>query len=205
MRKKLSLICICLLTTVWSWAQEENPSRFGYGLTFGMGNATLNHNQIGVLNGDLMALNFLVDYSLSSSHKTKLSSGIRIIDFNADFFNGSDQSKLRNESMQLPIQLSHRVGFDAEDKLQLVTGIGVYTNVLLRSTLNTREGQTNTKSGGLNFGHSITLGMAYQLSAQTSFGIYADVMQEWNSITRNGYRQKQTDILLFNVGFMTRF
>lgn len=204
MKKILVLICISL-TTVWSWAQEENPSRFGYGLTFGLGNATLHHNQIGVLNGDLMAINFVVDYSLWANHKTKLVSGIRIIDFNADFFNGSDQSKLRNESMQLPIQLTHRVSFDAEDKLQLVTGFGMYTNILLRSVLNTRAGQTNTQSGGLNFGHNFTFGMAYQLSTQTSIVVAADVMQEWNSITRHGYRQKQTDILLFNVGFMTRF
>ena len=100
-KKTLYFICLFgVLTT--TFGQQNDKSKFGCGLSFGFGNSTLENNQLGVLNGNILSLRFNVDYSLTKNENTKIISGIEILDFNSNFFNGVNQSKLKNEYLQIP-------------------------------------------------------------------------------------------------------
>ncbi|SHJ17840.1 outer membrane beta-barrel protein [Flavobacterium haoranii] len=204
--KNIILTTICFLAIFsLSFGQETEKSKFSYGLNFGVGNSTLENNQIGVLSGNLIAIDFNVDYSFTDSDKTKLTSGVNILDFNSNFYNGTDQSRLKNEYFQIPFKLSHRVNFDKEEKLNLVAGIGAYANFLLRSKILNLNEEINTKSGGFNFGYSISMGAEYKINTNTSFGLMLDLMNEISEIKKNNYEQKQTEIILLSIGFSTRF
>ena len=205
MNKKIILSICFFAISSFSFGQDKDKSKFGYGIGFGFGNSTLENSQFGVLNGNIFSLNFNVDYSFTDKGNTKLISGFDFLDVNSNFYNGINQSKLKNEYMQIPLKIKHKISFDKEDKLNLVVGIGVYANFLLRSNVTTLDGKINTESNGINFGYNYLFGMEYNLSANTSIGITADVMNELNAIKKNGLEQKQTDILLFNIGFSTRF
>ena len=204
MKKKFFSICLLMIVS-FSFAQEDIKSKFGYGFGFGVGNSTLENNQLGVLSGNMLSLRFNIDYSFTDKENTKLISGIEFLDFNANFYNGLNQSKLKNEYLQIPLKISHRVGFGTEEKLNILVGAGMYANFLMRSKISSLEDKTNTKSGGVNFGYSVSFGMEYNLTSDTSIGVYSDVMSEINEIKNNGFEQKQTEILLLNIGISTRF
>jgi hypothetical protein len=203
-RKVLYFVCLIgVLPT--AFAQEKDISKFGYGMSFGFGNSTLENNQLGVLNGNIVSLKFNVDYSLTKKEKTKIISGIEILDFNSNFFNGVNQSKLKNEYLQIPLKITHRISLEEDEKLNLFTGVGLYSNFLLRSRITSLTDKVNTKSGGVNLGYNITLGMEYNLSSSSSIRLNSDVMYELNPIKSNGYEQKQSEILLLSIGFTTKF
>jgi opacity protein-like surface antigen len=203
---KNSFFLACLLgLSSFVFGQEENKSKFGYGINFGVGNSTLENNQLGNLSGNILALKFNIDYSISKEDNTKIISGIEFIDFNSSFFNGVNQSKLKNEYLQIPLKLTHRISLNENDKLSLVTGIGTYTNFLLRSNITSLSNKINTKSGGVNFGYNILLGMEYSLSQNSTLILNSDIMNEISAIKRNGYEQKQSEILLLSIGFVTKF
>ena len=203
-KKTLYFICLLgVLTT--TFGQQNDKSKFGYGLSFGFGNSTLENNQLGVLNGNILSLRFNVDYSLTKNENTKIISGIEILDFNSNFFNGVNQSKLKNEYFQIPLKITHRISLDKDEKFNLVTGIGLYSNFLLRSRITSLTDKVNTKSGGVNLGYNITLGMEYNLSSSSSIRLYNDIMYEFSPIKSNGYEQKQSEIILLSIGFVTKF
>ena len=203
-KKTLYFICLFgVLTT--TFGQQNDKSKFGYGLSFGFGNSTLENNQLGVLNGNILSLRFNVDYSLTKNENTKIISGIEILDFNSNFFNGVNQSKLKNEYFQIPLKITHRISLDKDEKFNLVTGIGLYSNFLLRSRITSLTDKVNTKSGGVNLGYNITLGMEYNLSSSSSIRLHSDVMYEFSPIKSNGYEQKQSEIILLSIGFVTKF
>ena len=203
-KKTLYLVCLFgVLTT--TFGQQNDKSKFGYGLSFGFGNSTLENNQLGVLNGNILSLRFNVDYSLTKNENTKIISGIEILDFNSNFFNGVNQSKLKNEYFQIPLKITHRISLDKDEKFNLVTGIGLYSNFLLRSRITSLTDKVNTKSGGVNLGYNITLGMEYNLSSSSSIRLYNDIMYEFSPIKSNGYEQKQSEIILLSIGFVTKF
>ena len=188
-----------------TFGQQNDKSKFGYGLSFGFGNSTLENNQLGVLNGNILSLRFNVDYSLTKNENTKIISGIEILDFNSNFFNGVNQSKLKNEYFQIPLKITHRISLDKDEKFNLVTGVGLYSNFLLRSRITSLTDKVNTKSGGVNLGYNITLGMEYNLSSSSSIRLYNDIMYEFSPIKSNGYEQKQSEIILLSIGFVTKF
>ncbi|MAX71481.1 MAG: hypothetical protein CMC76_10335 [Flavobacteriaceae bacterium] len=189
-----------------SFAQDENiKSKFSYGLNLAVGGATLENNKVGLLNGNVFAIRFNVDYDFSDNEKTKLLSGVEIVEFNSSFFNGTDQSRLKNEYLQIPLRLVQRVSLDNEQKFNLVTSIGAYGNFLLRSKINDLSNEVDTKSGGVNFGVGISFGTDYEITSNTRVNILFDIMNETSSISKNGFRQKQKDIYLLGIGFMTRF
>ena len=203
-KKTLYFICLFgVLTT--TFGQQNDKSKFGYGLSFGFGNSTLENNQLGVLNGNILSLRFNVDYSLTKNENTKIISGIEILDFNSNFFNGVNQSKLKNEYFQIPLKITHRISLDKDEKFNLVTGVGLYSNFLLRSRITSLTDKVNTKSGGVNLGYNITLGMEYNLSSSSSIRLHSDVMYEFSPIKSNGYEQKQSEIILLSIGFVTKF
>ena len=203
-KKTLYFICLFgVLTT--TFGQQNDKSKFGFGLSFGFGNSTLENNQLGVLNGNILSLRFNVDYSLTKNENTKIISGIEILDFNSNFFNGVNQSKLKNEYLQIPLKITHRISLDKDEKFNLVTGIGLYSNFLLRSRITSLTDKVNTKSGGVNLGYNITLGMEYNLSSSSSIRLHSDVMYEFSPIKSNGYEQKQSEIILLSIGFVTKF
>ncbi len=203
-KKTLYLVCLFgVLTT--TFGQQNDKSKFGFGLSFGFGNSTLENNQLGVLNGNLLSLRFNVDYSLTKNENTKIISGIEILDFNSNFFNGVNQSKLKNEYFQIPLKITHRISLDKDEKFNLVTGVGLYSNFLLRSRITSLTDKVNTKSGGVNLGYNITLGMEYNLSSSSSIRLYNDIMYEFSPIKSNGYEQKQSEIILLSIGFVTKF
>ncbi|NQZ85917.1 MAG: outer membrane beta-barrel protein [Winogradskyella sp.] len=205
MKNKIILSVCFLGISFLSFAQEDDKSKFSYGLKFGVGSSTLENNQIGVLDGNLLAIRFNVDYNFKDDSKTKLTSGFEILEFNSSFFNGTDQSRLKNEYLQIPLRLTHRVNLDNEEKLNLIFGIGGYGNFLIRSRILELSDEINTKSGGFNFGYNISMGMDYNLTENTSVELTFDVMNETSSIDKNGYEQKQTEIYLIGIGFSTRF
>jgi hypothetical protein len=203
-KKTLYFICLFgVLTT--TFGQQNDKSKFGYGLSFGFGNSTLENNQLGVLNGNILSLKFNVDYSLTKNENTKIISGIEILDFNSNFFNGVNQSKLKNEYLQIPLKITHCISLDKDEKFNLVTGVGLYSNFLLRSRITSLTDKVNTKSGGVNLGYNITLGMEYNLSSSSSIRLHSDVMYEFSQIKSNGYEQKQSEIILLSIGFVTKF
>ena len=203
-KKTLYFICLFgVLTT--TFGQQNDKSKFGYGLSFGFGNSTLENNQLGILNGNLLSLRFNVDYSLTKKENTKIISGIEFLDFNSNFFNGVNQSKLKNEYLQIPLKIIHRINLDKDEKFNLVSGVGMYSNFLLRSNITSLTDKINTKSGGVNLGYNISFGMEYNLSSSSSIKLHSDVMYELNSIKSNGYEQKQSEILLLSIGFTTKF
>lgn len=203
-KKSFFLVCLLGLSS-FTFGQQENKSKFGYGINFGVGSSTLENNQLGILSGNILALKFNIDYSISKEDNTKIISGIEFIDFNSSFFNGMNQSKLKNEYLQIPLKLTHRISLNENDKLRLVTGIGAYANFLLRSNITSLSDKINTKSGGVNFGYNILLGMEYNLSQNSTLIFNSDIMNEISAIKRNGYEQKQTEIILFSIGFSTKF
>ncbi|MDH7912518.1 hypothetical protein [Winogradskyella sp. SYSU M77433] len=204
--KNFTLIIICFAFTLMSFAQDENiKSKFSYGLNLAVGGATLENNKVGLLNGNVFAIRFNVDYDFSDNEKTKLLSGVEIVEFNSSFFNGTDQSRLKNEYLQIPLRLVQRVSLDNEQKFNLVTSISAYGNFLLRSKINDLSNEVDTKSGGVNFGVGISFGTDYEITSNTRVNILFDIMNETSSISKNGFRQKQKDIYLLGIGFMTRF
>jgi hypothetical protein len=203
-KKALYLVCLIGVSTI-TFGQENSKSKFGYGMSFGFGNSTLENNQLGILNGNLLSLRFNVDYSLTKKENTKIISGIEFLDFNSNFFNGVNQSKLKNEYLQIPLKIIHRINLDKDEKFNLVSGVGMYSNFLLRSNITSLTDKINTKSGGVNLGYNISFGMEYNLSSSSSIKLHSDVMYELNSIKSNGYEQKQSEILLLSIGFATKF
>jgi hypothetical protein len=200
------LFAVCFFgVSFFSWSQKGDRSNFGYGMSFGLGNAKLEHNQLGVLNGDLLVLKFHLDYSFSDNRKTKVLTGIQFLDFNAQIFNLFNQSKFKNEYLQIPLKLTHRIGLSPDGKLNFATGIGAYGNFLMRSEVFSPNQKINNKSGGFNWCYVFTLGAEYQLSSDTSLKMHCDLMNEISTIKRNGFEQKQTDMILMSIGFQTRF
>jgi hypothetical protein len=203
-KRTLYLVCLIgVLTT--TFGQQNDKSKFGYGLSLGFGNSTLENNQLGVLNGNLQSLRFNIDYFLTKKENTKIISGIEFLDFNSNFFNGTNQSKLKNSYLQIPFLITNQTSLDKEEKLYLVTGIGLYANYLMRSDITSLSNKLNTKSDGINLGYNIIFGMEYKLSPNSSIKLHSNIMKEFSPIKSNGYEQKQSEIILLSIGFVTKF
>ena len=76
-KKALYLVCLIGVSTI-TFGQENSKSKFGYGMSFGFGNSTLENNQLGILNGNLLSLRFNVDYSLTKKENKEDSFFCRI-------------------------------------------------------------------------------------------------------------------------------
>lgn len=158
--EKNTIFAICIMAiSFFSFAQENENSKFGYGIDFGYGNSTLEHNQFGVLNGNVMSLRFNIDYSFTNNNNTKFISGIQISDFNSNFYNGINQNKFKNKYLQIPLKFLHKINVDKEEKLHVVVGLGTYTNLLLRSKVMTLEDKTDINRDGVNFAYNILFGI----------------------------------------------
>ena len=182
--------------------QETKKRKFSYGAFFGLGNSTLEHNKLGTLNCDVIEFRFNVAYG---DEKFRIASGIEFLGSNAGFFDGTKQSTLKNNYLQIPLKLITRLSIDKEEKLILVTGIGTYVNFLLDSSIYSNGDKVNTKSGGVNMGIIFALGLEYKLAPNTSIGINSDALSEFSAIKKNGYEQKQTGIIAFSAGFTQKF
>jgi opacity protein-like surface antigen len=203
---KFALFLVSLIGLTTSiFGQENDKSKLGYGMSLGFGNSTLENNQLGILNGNLFALRFNLDYTFTEKENTRIIFGIEVLEFNSNFYNGENQSKLKNEYLQIPLKFTHLLGLDKDKRFNLVTGIGAYANYLLRSGITSLSDKINTNSGGINFGYNIILGMEYYLSPGTSIRLNCDLMNELSTIKRSGYEQKQSEIILFNIGISTKF
>lgn len=206
---KKTIFSICFLAiTFFTSAQEETkkPSRWSYGINFGTGNSTLENNQYGVLNGNLIAYRVNFTYKFSDKNDSSfLVTGAEFLDVNSSFFNLTTQSKLKNEYAQIPLKYIFRSNFDGNGKMQYIGGVGGYANILMRSTITNLNQRLNTKSGGINFGYTVISGVQYNFDDENSIYIQGDAMSEISAISKNGFSNRQTEILMVSIGFSSRF
>lgn len=203
-KNTLLTLCILAIASI-SFAQNTPKSKLNGDIALGFGNSTLKHNLFGVLNGNVFSSRFNLSYPLSANENAKLVAGFETLDFHSHFYNGISQIKLKNEYLHLPIKITHRFALADDQKLYLLMGAGAYANFLWRSSLITMDDKINTKSGGVNFGLNLLAGMQYQVNSMYSISIYADMLNELNQIKKQNYAQKQTEIMLFHIGFSKKF
>lgn len=205
--KKITVIYIGLLINSFVlFAQEnEKSSNWSASINYGTGNATLKHNELGVLSGNVDALQLGINYKLSEKNDFFLSSGLSVVSFKANYFNGTNQSVLNNTYFQLPLSINDKWTFTSSEKLYTVYGIGLYVNYLGRSVNVDYSDDTKLKTTGFNYGGFINWGFGYDLSDNSAIDFGVHLMTEFNPIKKNGIEQKQEEMLIVRIGYVKRF
>ena len=206
MKKTIQFIALAFFATLTSArAQDQTTtSKFGFIGNYKIGGGTLEHNQIGNLSGNLASLEAMV--YLKAIENTKVGIGASYLQFQSNFFDGALNSSLTNTYLQIPATITHRLSLhknDSEDKvLHFVIGLGIYANNLISSEIKNLDQSVRSKNQGWNFGNTVEIGFEYVFSDQVHFGLYAQNLNDWNAIKKDGVEQKLTDsnLIKFGVG-----
>ncbi len=206
MKRIIQFIAFALFAAIANVsAQDQNPeSKFGFMGTYKVGGGTLEHNQIGNLSGNLASLEAMV--YLKAIENTKIGIGASYLQFQSNFFDGALNSNLTNTYLQIPTTITHRLSLhknDSENKaLHFVIGLGIYANNLISSEIKNLDDSVRSKNQGWNFGNTVEIGFEYVFSDQVHFGLYAQNLNDWSAIKKDGVEQKLTDsnLIKFGVG-----
>jgi len=166
-------------------AQEKEIS-LGFDIVPKLGTAVLVESNKVNVNGTVNAGDVLFYYKLK---KSKFSAGIGVLNFLADgTFKGQEYFLQQSYLRIIPLKITQNVEvFDksSNNRFQVIVGVETYLNTLLEEHLETIEQKIEIKKSNWNSGVSIDLGMNFDVSKHTCFGIGYQVGGDISSLKKN--------------------
>lgn len=206
--KKLLLTTSLLLFTVVSFAQntkETKESKLEFIATGKLGWAKINQSGFVSLNANSNAGDLLLSYKLGKNWG--LSSGVSLMELNANLTLNGATASLQNSYLQIPLKIGgDYVMFNMDQsnsKVFFNVGAGFYASTLLKSELETLTGNSTTKNLGWNYGIVFNTGVKFLISDKTSIGIGFEGQGDLSKMKKDGLEQKveQINSIYFSFGF----
>ena len=191
MKKSVFMLFAILLMSVAN-AQENPPKpELGFSGNAKLGYAKLIQSEMVNLNGTVNSGDLLFFYRFPSG--TYLSTGIGMLDFNANGVTAGESFALEQSYLRIPLYLNYSLTIFKEqldNKLAAYGGIGVYANTLLKEEVQTLSETFKNKNQGWNGGFGFNLGMRFGVTENFNFGIGFESQSDFSKMKKNGVDRK---------------
>jgi len=207
MKKQLivTLVLLVSLTTLAQSTPEKKESKLEFITVAKLGFAKLNQSDFVALNGNINAADLLLSYRIGK--KWNLSSGVGLMELNANPTISGNSASLKNTYLHIPIKATGDYTIfnneSSDSKIFFTIGAGVYANSLLKSELQTLGGNSSTKNLGWNFGVATQIGAKFLISEATTIGIGLESQSDLSKMKKDGVERKveQLNSIYFSFGF----
>jgi len=185
--KNLAKLLLFLVVFI-AEAQEKSKKKIdiGFEITPKFGTAILSQSDRVNVNGRIGGGDFLFYCKLKES---KFSAGVGLVNFSNDGTFENKEYFLEQSYLRIiPLRITHNVNIFEEwsnNRFGVVVGVGMYLNTLLEEQLETIDQKIKTKKSNWNSGFSIDLGMNFDVSKHTSFGIGYEIGNDTSSLKKN--------------------
>jgi len=184
--RKLIIISFFLSFFVLKAQEKSKKNDLGFEITPKFGTAILSQSDRVNVNGRIGGGDFLFYCKLKES---KFSAGVGLVNFSNDGTFENKEYFLEQSYLRIiPLRITHNVNIFEEwsnNRFGVVVGVGMYLNTLLEEQLETIDQKIKTKKSNWNSGFSINLGMNFDVSKHTSFGIGYEVGNDTSSLKKN--------------------
>ena len=205
--KKVQFALLFLLLSFIANSQEEpKKPEFGLNINGKIGFGKLIQNGMVNLNGSINSGDILFFYRLPSG--TTISTGVGMLDFNANGVTGGESYSLKQSYLRIPINLNYSLFIlknQLDSKLSAYGGIGIYANNLFREEIQTIDQTFKNKNQGWNAGLGFNLGLRFGVTKDVNFGIGFESQSDITKIKKNGTERKLEEINTVNFSFEFKF
>lgn len=208
MKNIFTVILIFCFTSIFSQdAAEDKVKKYGFEVTAKFGNSKLDLKDAVDLNGSFSAGDFLLVYRLNQN--SILKSGVTFGEFNSNFTTSGETSSLKNTYLQIPLKYFYVTSLSNNainnSNVNMLFGIGVNANHLLKSEIETFSSSLTDKSIGWNFGSSFEMGLDFSFSKYMNFGIFYEAMSDLSRIRKDDVNQKLVSTNLIKFSYILNF
>jgi hypothetical protein len=205
---KKTQFALLFLLLAFNVNSQEVPKKSEKGLSMNgkIGFGKLVQNGTVNLNGSVNSGDLLFFYRFSSG--TTISSGVGLLDFNANGVTAGESYALKQSYLRIPINLNYSL-FILEDqldsKLSGYGGIGVYANSLLKEEIQTIDETLKNKNQGWNAGLGFNVGLRFGVAKNMNFGIGFESQSDITKMKKDGIERKLEEINTVNFSFEFKF
>jgi opacity protein-like surface antigen len=206
MKKSIFTLLLVLITLNVKAQEESKQKELGFNVTGKLGFAKLNQSGMVLLNGSINAGDVLFFYRLPSG--TTFSTGIGLMDFNANGVSAGESYALKQSYLRIPINLNYSLYIledQLDSKLSAYGGIGVYANALLKEEVQTIDETFKNRNQGWNAGLGFNVGLRFGVAKNLNFGIGFESQSDFTKMKKNGVERKLEEINTINFSFEFKF
>ncbi len=205
--KNLVLTMFVLLSTTLMIGQEtENKHSYGFIANAKLGFAKLNQSGFVTINGNVNSGDIQFFYSLPSG--TYFSTGIGLLEFNANGVSGGESFALEHSYLRIPLYINRSVPIfkdQANNKIHAFGGVGIYANTLLKEEIQTLTTTFKEKNMGWNIGLGFNVGLTFEVIDNMSFGLGFDTQSDLTKMKKNEVERKLETINTVNFIYKINF
>lgn len=205
--KKVQFALLFLLLSFIANSQEEpKKPELGLNINGKIGFGKLIQNGMVNLNGSINSGDILFFYRLPSG--TTISTGVGMLDFNANGVTGGESYSLKQSYLRIPINLNYSLFIlknQLDSKLSAYGGIGVYANTLLKEEIQTIDETFKNKNQGWNAGLGFNVGLRFGVAKNMNFGIGFESQSDITKMKKDGVERKLEEINTVNFSFEFKF
>lgn len=170
--RKLFLIVLGLTLFLNAYCQEDTLSRkgkFALNTSFKLGFSQLNSLTYKNLNGSVQIGEILASYGFLKN--AIISTGIAVMDFNANIFDSGGVRNLKNQYLQFPLKVStgYSLGNKRTSTTQAIFGVGLLGTYHLKSTLEGSNAVTTANTWSI--GMVVDLGLEFSILKDLNMGV----------------------------------
>ena len=156
----------------------------------------------GPLNGFIGGVDAIYSIKLKTTY---LQTGLGYLAIDANRTENGNTAAITNEYLQIPlIWKSYKTIFDDQSKkqrLQSVTGVGLYANTLLNQKKEAITGNSSAIYLGWNYGYTFQLGLKYAVSDKWDIETGWQFQGDLSKMKKNGIERKTDYINAFYFDF----
>lgn len=168
--KKIIILTLLVLTFTEVVAQETTKqNHFDFSLAYKLGISKMNTLELKNFNGNVQSKELLFGYFLGDH--MKISSGIGLIDFDANMFTNGELSILNSQFIQIPLKLSTDYHMNQSENIKLILGVGVLGNYHLRTKIEDYINTIRTKNNRWHFGVLVEIGVDFKIVENLNVGL----------------------------------
>ncbi|PZO29079.1 MAG: hypothetical protein DCF13_06935 [Flavobacteriaceae bacterium] len=206
--KKVQFTLLFLLFALSVSAQEATTKKaeLGFNMNGKIGFGKLIQNGMVDLNGSVNSGDILFFYRLPSG--TTLSTGVGLLDFNANGVTSGESYALKQSYLRIPINLNYSIFIlenQLDSRLSAYGGIGVYANTLLKEEIQTIDETFKNKNQGWNAGLGFNVGLRFGVAKNMNFGLGFESQSDITKMKKNGVERKLEEINTVNFSFEFKF
>lgn len=168
--KKIIVLIFFALAFVKAFAQETTKqNHFDFSLSYKLGVSKMNTSELKNFNGNIQSKELLFGYLLKDH--IKISSGIGLIEFNANMFANGKLSNLNSQFIHIPLKFNTDYYMNQSEDIKLILGIGALGNYHLRTKTENSIHTVRTKNKGWHFGVLAEIGVDFKITKDLNIGL----------------------------------
>lgn len=204
--KNLFLLLILVSTSIFSQTVEVSK-KFDFSFAFNIGSANLENNQIGIVNGNMYAVNLQASYMLFENtflNDIRLQSGLNFTEFSSDTNIDGLSATFRNNYIQAPLNIIISKTSQS-GKYRFNYGGGINANYLLTVDLEQLSGDSDQNINKFTIGYQILAGIDYFMHEDFYIGIHVGGNGDFTDVEKDGVTNQLKRGNFLQLSFGTRF